>query len=134
MKDWIEVQKGYFFNRNFLISISIAFLLLAASLVINYYAGLYADRNASNAVTDIVLSNIRAFDVDGIFNYGAIAFWIFMILLFVAKPQRIPFTLKSIALFVLIRALFISLTHIAPFPTSISPRVWWAWFTNTMRE
>lgn len=119
MHKWIQIQKGYFLDRKFLVATGTAFLLLMISLVINYYAGHYADRNASNAVTDIILSNIRPFDVDGIFNYGAIVFWIFITLLFIVKPQRMPFTLKAVALFVLIRALFISLTHIAPFPTSI---------------
>ena len=31
-------------------------------------------------------------------------------------PKRIPFTLKTIALFVIIRSIFITLTHIGPFP------------------
>ena len=120
MRKWIEIQKGYLSDRKFIISILFAVVLLVISLIINYYAGLYADRKASNSVTDIILSNIRVFDVDGIFNYGAILFWVFMTGLFLLQPQKIPFTLKAVATFILIRALFISLTHIAPFPTSIA--------------
>jgi membrane-associated phospholipid phosphatase len=34
-------------------------------------------------------------------------------------PERIPFTIKASSIFVIIRSVFINLTHIAPFPTSI---------------
>lgn len=104
-------------DREFLTSFVVAFLLLAVSLVANFYAGVYATEQAGNAVTDIVLSNIPVFDVDGFFVYGAIAFWIFVAVLTFIEPKKIPFTVKSIALFTLIRALFITLTHIGPFPS-----------------
>ncbi len=116
MSDWISKYKMHLKDRNFLIAAFTALVLLVVSLVINNYAGIYATERASNSVTDIVLSNIRVYDVDFIFNYGAIIFWVFMIFLFMVQPGRIPFTLKSIALFVVVRSVFISLTHIGPFP------------------
>ena len=106
-------------NKNFLLSSGIAVLFLILSLVVNFYAGTYATLRASNAVTDIVLSNIRVYDVDGIFVYGAIILWIFIASLCVFEPKRIPFVFKSTALFVLIRSIFISLTHIGPFPSQL---------------
>ncbi len=93
--------------------------MLLGSLVINYFAGTYATTRASNAVTDLVLNNIPVFDVDGIFVYGAIILWIFLIFIIIQKPHYIPFTLKSVSLFVIIRSLFVTLTHIGPFPTQI---------------
>ena len=109
----------YFKDRKFLMNIFISLLLLGASFVVNFYAGNYATRSASNSVTDIILSNIRVYDVDAVFVWGAIVFWFFMIVLFILKPKKIPFTIKSIALFTLIRSVFISLTHLGPFPTQI---------------
>jgi membrane-associated phospholipid phosphatase len=35
------------------------------------------------------------------------------------EPKRLPFTLKSIALFILVRSLFITLTHLGPYPDRI---------------
>jgi hypothetical protein len=96
-----------------------SFAILIASLFVNFIAGTYATRSVSNSVTDIVLSNIRVFNVAGIFLYGPIIFWILLILLLLSKPKTIPFTLKSISLFVIIRSVFISLTHIGPFPTKV---------------
>jgi hypothetical protein len=116
MNGWIQKSKLHFRDRAFLASLTMSFLLLILSLFINFYAGMYATASASNSVTDIVLSNIRVYDVDGIFTYGPIFFWVFVAIILFLEPKRIPFTLKSIALFTVIRAVFISLTHIGPFP------------------
>ena len=107
----------YFKNKQYLLSVFFALVLLGASMVVNYYAGMYATERASNSVTDIVLDNIPVFNLGGIFVYGAVLFWIFVGLLCAWRPHVLPFTLKSIALFTLIRSVFITLTHIGPFPT-----------------
>lgn len=107
----------YFKDKQYLLSVFFALILLGASMVVNYYAGMYATDRASNSVTDIVLDNIPVFNLGGIFVYGAVLFWIFVGLLCLWRPRVLPFTLKSIALFTLIRSVFITLTHIGPFPT-----------------
>jgi len=116
----IKRYKKYFTDRDFIISASISFVLLVVSFVINFYAGTYATNNASNSVTDIILSNTPVFDLDGIFVWGPVVLWFFVTLLCLHKPQKIPFILKNIALFVLIRSVFISITHIGPFPDQIA--------------
>lgn len=110
LKDWTFARA--FFS-------SIAFLIIG--FVVNFYAGLYATEKASSPVTDIILSNIPVFDLQWIFVWGAIIFWIFIVLLILYEPKQIPFTLKATALFIIVRAIFISLTHIGPFPTMITP-------------
>jgi hypothetical protein len=115
MRAIIHKYRFHLNDREFLFSFISALVLLATSLVVNFYAGHYATEQASNPVTDIILSNIPVFDVDGIFVYGAITFWIFVIGLTFLDPKKIPFTLKSIALFTFIRSVFISLTHLGPF-------------------
>ena len=112
-------QKRIFTKELFYATVS-SVLVLFASLVVNWYAGLYATERASNPVTDIILSNTRAYDVDGIFIYGAIVFWFFVVALCIRDLKKLPFTFKAIALFVLIRSLFISLTHIGPFPGQLA--------------
>ncbi len=113
-------HRAYLKNRQYLTSVFIAVALLIVSLIVNYYAGMYATKNASNSVTDIILDNIPVYDLDGIFVYGALIFWTFVGLLCIRRPNVLPFAFKSIALFTLIRAVFISLTHIGPFPTQIA--------------
>jgi hypothetical protein len=115
--------KPYFTNRRFLLSTGFSLVLLLASLIVNYFAGTYASSVESNPVTDIILSHIRVYDVDAIFIYGALFFIFFIIYLCIRYPNYLPFTLKSIALFTVIRSMFIVLTHIAPFPTAVSINV-----------
>ncbi len=116
IKSYISKYEHYFSNRRFIGEVLVAFGLLLISLVVNFYAGVYATEKASNFVSDIILSNIRVFDVDTIFVWGPVVFWAYIAILCLKEPRRIPFVLKSIALFVLIRSVFISMTHIGPFP------------------
>jgi hypothetical protein len=111
--------KCIFKERRVFASIVLPLVLLVGSLIINFYAGTYATEKASSPVTDIILSNTRVFDVDIIFIYGPVVFWAFIAFLLLQSPQKIAFTLKSMALFILIRSVFINLTHIGPFPTRI---------------
>lgn len=110
----------HFTNKEFLSLFFSGVALLLLSLIINYIAAIYATESASNSVTDIVLSNTKPRDVDGIFIYGPILMWTFVTFLCLKEPKRAPFILKSITVFVCIRSVFISLTHIGPFPTAIS--------------
>lgn len=89
---------------------------LSVAFGINLLAIQYATESISNSVTDIVLSNIPAFNVDGLFVYGTFFLIAFVALILLAHPKRIPFVFFSLALFWVIRAGFTSLTHIAPFP------------------
>ena len=107
-------------DRTLLTSIMVAFLFLLVSLLINFFAGTYATIRASYPVTDIFLSNIRAYDVDGFFVYGPLVLWSFVVIYLLFNPKQISFTMKSIALFIVIRSIFVTLTHIGPFPTQIT--------------
>lgn len=119
MKERIDDYKTHFTNKQFLVSVATALAFLTVSIIINFYAGTYAAESASSSVTDIILSNTRAYDLDGMFVYGSILFFFVIIFVCFNKPRKIPFTVKSIALFIVIRSIFITLTHIGPFPSQI---------------
>lgn len=102
-------------NRSFLPSIIWAMVLLSLSFWFSYIANDYANKTANNQVTDLVLSNTPVFNVNLIVVYGPMLLMGFLIGLLAARPQKIPFTLKSMALFIAIRAVFMSLTHVAQF-------------------
>ncbi|HEY9585691.1 MAG TPA: phosphatase PAP2-related protein [Candidatus Paceibacterota bacterium] len=116
MKKVVQAYKLYFSDKTFTLAYALSLFMLIASVVLNVYAGIYAGEKASSPVTDIVLSNIRVYDVDLIFIYGPLLFWVFVGVWLLLHPHRVPFTLKSIALFVFIRSFFVVLTHIGPFP------------------
>ncbi|MGH7141009.1 MAG: phosphatase PAP2-related protein [Minisyncoccia bacterium] len=103
-------------QRQFRISLPLSILFFAAAIAANTLAGVYATDVASNSVTDIILSNIPTFDVDGTLVWGVLVFVFIVLFLLLAYPERAPFTFIAIALFFLIRAVFVSLTHIGPYP------------------
>ena len=112
--------KTHFSNKSFLRSIFVALVLFSLALMINYYAGTYATHEESSSVTDIILSNTRPHDVDGLFIYGSYSLVILIAFLVFRRLNTLPFVVETIALFTVIRSVFITLTHIAPFPTGIS--------------
>lgn len=116
MKKWLNTVREAFSHRGFVLSVIGALFLLGLSFTANFYAGQYAREEASNPVTDIVLNSIPVFDVDLAFIYGPILFWILVAILAAYKPKRLPFVVESVVLLVLIRSVFVSLTHIGPFP------------------
>lgn len=114
MKLLIQKYKMHWSDKEFFTSFVLGLILLGLSLVINYFAGMYATRQASNAVTDLFLNILPVVDVSSAFVEGPIIFLIFVLLLFLEDPKRIPFGLKAIALFVIIRSAAITLTHLGP--------------------
>jgi len=106
-----------FTDKKYVASLILALCMLAAGLVANAYAVSYATDSASAPVTDLVLSNVRVYDVDSLFVNGAIALGIFIIGVCLWDPARLPFVVKSIAIFVITRSIFIMVTHIGAFPT-----------------
>jgi hypothetical protein len=91
-------------------------VFLAASMIAIFAAVSYATVHASNHVTDIVLSNVGPVNVRFLFIYGTFVEFAILMALLLWRPNRLPFALKSMALFLLVRAVFVSLTHIAPSP------------------
>jgi len=117
MKIWTHRWRDVFKNNDYIKSFIVSIIFLLISLYINFIAGNYATESASLPVTDIILSNIRRFDVDGFFIYGPILLFTIISVMCIYNPKKIPFILKNIALFTVIRSIFISLTHLGPFPT-----------------
>ena len=92
---------------------------MGLSLVAQFFINGYVTSASSSPVTDIILSNTRVYDVDGIFVWGAVLLAFVALFVGLSRINCMPFGLKSVAVFVLIRSVFVSLTHIGPFPTHV---------------
>jgi len=114
-----EKIKILFRDRKYIISSLTGIVFLGISFFVNYFAGLYATRLASNAVTDFFLNILPVFDIDGFFVYGAIVLLVLIIALIIRQPEYFPFVAKAIALFVLVRSLFMAVTHLGLIPEGI---------------
>ena len=96
-----------------------ALLLFVVSVFITHLASRYAEVNASNYVEDIILSNTRVYNFEFVFVQGAIMLSFFVVILCLRFRKTAPFLIKAVALFITIRAVFVSLTHIGPYPLKL---------------
>ena len=117
----VRTYRTYLHDGTYQQSLALGLALFLISFITNLYAIHFATEHASNAVTDLILSNTPAFDVDQLFVYGTFVAATISILFCLAHPKHIPFALYTVALFYFIRSGFTSLTHIAPFAPYTSP-------------
>ncbi len=107
-------------DRAFLESLLFGVLAILLSLVSVHYSAEYATNVSSNHVADIILSNVPAYDVSILFTWGAFAAVLFSIFIVIfLKFRAAPYILKSAALLLIVRSIFVSLTHISPYPSKI---------------
>jgi membrane-associated phospholipid phosphatase len=118
-----KIFEGYeaLFTKRWMRSFCVALILLSLAIVFQFYASAYAVRVATGYVGDIVLSNIPAINLNFIIVEGALAAIALSILLLLAKPNYIIFTLKVAAIFIATRAVFIAATHSGIPPGQINP-------------
>jgi hypothetical protein len=97
--------------------------LLAVAIIVQIFAGQYSARVSigANSVNDILLDNLPVVNLDFMIVGGAIALWVLAWWLLITKPSHLIFGTKAIALFVISRAFFFSLTHVGPYPRGIPP-------------
>lgn len=102
-----------------------ALAMLGASYIAEHFANIYAfdysQRPTSNYVGDLVLDNIPVVDLSFIIIEVALVAIVLGTLFVLSRPRYLLFTLKAIALFIIIRAVFISLTHVGIHPENIAP-------------
>ena len=115
----MQSYKTYFSDKSFLISFWESLILFGISLIIQFFISGYVNSLPNAPVTDLILSNIRVYDVSEIFVYGSVLLVFMGLLIGLSRPNYIPFAFKSVALFTLIRSVFVSLTHISSFPTRV---------------
>jgi hypothetical protein len=116
MQDTIRLYRTLSDNRAYLRSVCEGAVFLAASAIAIFAAVTYATVHASNPVTDFVLSRVGPYNVRFLFIYGTFAAFVVTAGLVASRPNRLPFALKAMALFLLVRAVFVALTHVAPSP------------------
>lgn len=123
MKRIIQKHKLHWSQKAFTISAVLSIVLLLTSLLVNYFANVYVQNSANGYVADIILDNIPVINVGYVFYEGFALLWVGVIFLLLWEPKNIPFVVKSIALFIVIRSLFITLTHLGlpPIHSYMSP-------------
>ncbi len=110
-------------RNSFLLGIA---LLGVATLAVHYayvYSLIYSVRPDSGYVSDVFLDNLPIINLNFLIVEGALISLVLGTLLVFFRPRAILFTLKTVALFVIVRAFFISLTHLGIYPGHVNPGV-----------
>ena len=97
-------------HKKFIV-LSLVFLIIA--LVLNYAAGSYASKKATESVSDLILDNIPAVNLTPLFVYGPILIIgiLFAYPLFF-RVKDLSKTIIQFSFLVLVRSFFITLTHL----------------------
>jgi hypothetical protein len=112
-----------FWTREHVRSLVNALILLALATIFQYYASAYVDRTPGNPAVDLFLGFLPVVNLNFLIVEGALAAIALSVILVLAKPQYLLFTLKAGAIFIATRALFIAVTHIGIYPGQINPDV-----------
>lgn len=114
------------FKSEWLRSFLGALLLLGLSFVSQHFATVYAlsysTRPTSTYVGDLLLDNLPILNLNFIIievALFAIVFGTLFVVFF--RPRYIIFSIKALAIFIAVRALFMSLTHVGIYPGYIMP-------------
>jgi hypothetical protein len=118
MKKVRQEYREFFGNFPSIVTSLSALGFFLASLVINFIASQYAFVRKDNPVTDILLDNLPVVNMDMIFSVSTWIFIVLIVIFLLLQPKRIPFTLKTISFFIIIRSAFVMMTHIGPSPFS----------------
>ena len=109
----VAISYGSLFQeRRYVQGLISGFCVLILSFIVANFAGTYATEVAGNSVNDLILNNLRVRDVTFLHVYASMLFWFIFSFYLLLRPETLPFVTKTAALFILVRSVFISLTHL----------------------
>ncbi len=87
-------------------------ILVTLAFFANYQANIFSAAHPGPVIPDTLLDWLPILNVNIIFSEGTYVFIAILVVVAVVYWRRIPFILKTIALFMLTRSFFITLTHL----------------------
>ena len=111
----INKHKLLWAKKEFIWATMSSLFLFGLSLVAAYYSNYYTTLVAGASVRDVILDNLPPMNMNFVFTDGALIFLLTILAVIIFyKPASIPFVIKASALFIIIRSIFITLTHFGP--------------------
>lgn len=105
-----------YWNRENLRSLKLSIMLMVCALIFQGFAVHYVNHLAGTSVQDLLLDHLPVLDLDILIIQGALLLTLAGTLLAFAKPRYLNFTLQSFAIFIIVRSLLVSLTHLGADP------------------
>lgn len=106
-------------DRSYLLGLCVGFTTLFLSFILANQAGEYASQVAGSSVHDLILNSMPMRDVTLIHVYAALFFWLSFSIYILTRPGALPFVTKTAAVFILVRSVFICLTHLGAPPNNL---------------
>lgn len=103
--------------RRLMLIKALGFFFIA--LIVQSIASQYVENLVGLSVGDILLDHLPALDIDFIVVQGALLLTFIIVALMIWQPKYLIFTIIAFSMFVIIRAFFISLTHLGVNPHEI---------------
>jgi len=116
----IYLKHKNFWSKDSIFSLLRGGLLLSLALFVQGYVNDYVDFAISTPVGDIILDNLPTINVGFFVVQGVLILTLLIAFLFLIFPELIPFAIKSLALFIVVRAFFVSLTHLGINPNQLA--------------
>lgn len=110
-----------FFTKDRVRGLIVALIFLGLAVIFQSYATDYAAVAPSVSVPDLLLDHLPIVNMNLIVVEGALWAIFGSVLLLLYKPHYIIFTLKTAAIFIATRAIFVSLTHVGIYPGQVNP-------------
>jgi hypothetical protein len=129
-----HLRHTHFWNKEHLFSLISSVSLFILALIIQRIADIYVGKIQGTPVDDIILNNLPAVDIDSLIIFCTLLLTFIIVILFSAKPKYLNFGLKAIALFIIVRSFFISLTHLGASPEQLQfdPATIGYWLYNVL--
>jgi PAP2 superfamily C-terminal len=106
-------------------SLAGALVLLGIAFTVEHFANVYAFaysvRPTSVFVGDLLLDNLPVVNLNLIIIEGALISIVAGVIYVLLHPRYVFFSLKALAVFIIIRALFVSFTHVGIYPSHVDP-------------
>ena len=92
------------------------FLGILLAYAINHSAGIYATIRAGAPLSDALLDIIPRVDTELLHLYGSAGLTVAVLLTIFFLPRYFPFALNGLAFLIVVRAIFINMTHLGMYP------------------
>ncbi len=112
----LKERHSGFWNKEAIESFLFGATFLAIALIVEKFADLYVESLKEAPVNDVLLNVLPSFDIDSFIILSTLIFTFVVVGVFIFRPKYINFGIKSLALFILIRSFFITLTHLGANP------------------
>lgn len=120
-KDTLSIKD--LFGPPYRLSLISALLLLGGAYIAEHFANvyelMYSMRPTSTYVGDLLLDNLPVVNLNLIIIDGALISIVLGVAYVLSEPRYVLFSLKALALLIVTRALFVSLTHVGIYPGTI---------------